>query len=152
MAKDTKKKVLTKKHLARLERERRQRRYILIASITVVVLVVGFIGYGILDRLVLQPLQPVATVNGVKITTKDWQARVRYSRQSIIQQYIQTAQLAQAFGSDPSTAQYFSSSLQQIASQLNDPTTVGNQVLNYHDPGRADKSRSQKKRNFYQRP
>jgi parvulin-like peptidyl-prolyl isomerase len=130
MAKDSKKKVLTKKHLARLERERRQRRNILIASITVVVLVVGFIGYGILERLVLQPLQPVATVNGVKITTKDWQARVRYSRQSIIQQYIQTAQLAQAFGSDPSTAQYFQSSLQQIASQLNDPTTVGNQVLN----------------------
>jgi parvulin-like peptidyl-prolyl isomerase len=130
MAKDTKKKVLTKKHLARLERERRQRRYILLASITVLVLVVGFIGYGILDRLVLQPLQPVANVNGTKITTKDWQARVRYSRQSIIQQYIQTAQLAQAFGSDPSTAQYFQSSLQQISSQLNDPTTIGNQVLN----------------------
>jgi parvulin-like peptidyl-prolyl isomerase len=130
MAKGSKQKVITKKHLARLERERRQRRYIIITSIVVVVLVVGFIGYGILDRLVIQPLQPVATVNGAKITTKDWQAHVRYARQGIIQQYIQTAQLAQAFGSDPSTAQYFQNSLQQIASQLDDPNTIGNQVLN----------------------
>lgn len=136
MAKDSrqkqkqKQKMITKKHLARLERERRQRRYILITSITVVVLVVGFIGYGILDRTVLQPLQPVASVNGAKITTKFWQARVRYARQGLIQQYVQTAQLAQAFGSDPSTSQYFTSSLQQISSQLDDPATLGNQVLN----------------------
>jgi hypothetical protein len=130
MAKPSKKKILTKKHLARLERERRQRRYIIIASVTVVVLAVGLIGYGILDRQVLQPLQPVAVVDGTKITTRYWQAQVRYSRQSIINQYVQTEQLAQAFGSDPSTAQYFQNSLNQIASQLNDPTTLGNQVLN----------------------
>jgi len=130
MAKESKQKIITKKHLARLERERRQTRNILIAIIVVVVVVVGSIGYGILDRLVLKPIQPVATVNKVNITTKDWQARVRYARQGIIQQYVQTYQMAQAFGSDPNTSQYFQNSLQQIAAQLDDPTTVGNQVLN----------------------
>ncbi len=132
MAKESKqkKKILTKKHLARVERERRQRRFIVIGSIAVLIVVVGLIGYGILDRLVLQPLQPVATVNGQKITTKYWQARVRYARQGLIQQYVQTEQLAQAFGTDPSTSQYFQSSLQQISSQLDNTATLGNQVLN----------------------
>lgn len=124
-----KQRIITKKHLARLERERRQRRYIIIASIAVVIIVIGAIGYGILERTVLQPLQPVASVNGAKITTKFWQAQVRYDRSRLVNQYVQTAQIAQAFGSDPSTSQYFASSLQQITSQLNDPTTLGQQVL-----------------------
>lgn len=128
MAKETRGRVISKKHLARIERERMQRRYILIGSAIVILLVIGFIGYGLLDQSVLQPLQPVASVDGQNISTRNWQAHVRYARQGIVQQYIQTYSFAQAFGSDPSTQQYFANSLQQIAAQL-DPTTVGQQEL-----------------------
>lgn len=121
-------KIVSKKHLARIERERRQRRYILLSSLVVLVLVFGLVGYGILEQSVLQPLQPVAKVNGASISTKDFQATVKYSRQSIISQYIQTYQFAQYFGSDPNSQNYFSSSLQQIAAQLS-PADLGKQVL-----------------------
>lgn len=129
MAKETRGKVITKKHLARLERERIQRRNITIAATLIVILVIGLIGYGILDQRVLQPLQPVAVVDGDKITTKEFQGRVRYYRSGIVQQIVQTDQLIQAFGSDPNTAQYFQSSEQQLYSQLSDSTTLGQQVL-----------------------
>lgn len=128
MPKAIKNKALTKKHLARIERERLQRRYILIGGLAVLILVVGFIGYGILDQTVLQPLQPVVKVNGDNVSTRDWQNLVRYTRQNIIQQYAQTYSFAQSFGSDPQTLQYFQSSLQQMQSQL-DPYTLGQQVL-----------------------
>ena len=53
MAKGQKSQLVTKKHLARQERERRQNRYILIASIAVIVIVVGLIGYGIVQQYII---------------------------------------------------------------------------------------------------
>lgn len=128
MAKEPKSKVLSKKHLARIEREQMQTRRILIASGVVLLLVIGLVAYGILEQSFFRPMQPVATVNGDKISTRDFQARVRYTRQGIVNRYNQYAQFAQAFGSDPNTQQMFSDQLQQIASQLN-PVPLGQQVL-----------------------
>jgi len=128
MAKEPKSKVLSKKHLARIEREQMQTRRILIASGAVLLLVIGLVAYGILEQSFFRPMQAVATVNGDKISTRDFQARVRYTRQGIVNRYNQYAQFAQAFGSDPNTQQMFSDQLQQIASQLN-PVPLGQQVL-----------------------
>ena len=74
MAKKPNQKVVTKKHLARLERERQQNRLILVVSMIVLVLVIGLIGYGILDQTVLQSLRPVAKVGNTAITVKDFVA------------------------------------------------------------------------------
>ena len=60
MAKKPTPKIITKKHLARMEREQLQNRYILIASIVIFIIVVGVVGYGILDQTVLKNIQPVA--------------------------------------------------------------------------------------------
>jgi hypothetical protein len=54
MAKEDNPKIISKKHLARLEKERIQNRYIMIASIVVLVLVLAVVGYGILDQTVLR--------------------------------------------------------------------------------------------------
>ncbi len=120
--------ITTKKHLARVERERRQRRYILLGSALVIVLVLGLIGYGILDQTVLRALQPVAIVNGEKIASSQFEAQVRYGRYSLIRNAMNTYQFMQIFGSDPNTQASFVQQLQQIQSQLV-PTTVGQQVL-----------------------
>ena len=130
MAKSPTPKVVTKKHLARLERERRQTRYIMIAAIAVIVLVVGTIGYGVLNEQVLAPLRPVAKVGNQSITTSEWQARVRFTRQQLINQYQNTAQIAQLFGQDPTNSSYFQSQLQQISTQLDDSQTLAQNVLN----------------------
>jgi peptidyl-prolyl cis-trans isomerase D len=129
MAKNPRKPNPTKKHLARVERERRQRRLILIGGIIVIVAVVGLIAAGILEQTVLRPRQPVAVVNGDRISTRDWQAQVRYNRYVLIRNAESNYQLIQLFGNDPSTAASFASQLQQIQLQLS-PETVGQQVLN----------------------
>ena len=129
MPKTTNPKIISKKHLARLERERIQTRNIAIVSIAVILIVVGLIGYGVLDQKVLQERRPVAKVGSDRITLADFKTEVRYTRQQLVNQYQSTAQFAQMFGSDQSTSSYFDSYLQQIASQLDDSTTLGNQVL-----------------------
>lgn len=121
----TKAKALTKKHIARLERERRQTRMIVWAAVAVVVIVLGLIGYSVLNQTVLQPRQPVARVGDEKITTTSFQARVRLQREQIINQYIQYYQFGQMFGMD------FSSQLQQLETQLADTSaeSLGQNVL-----------------------
>ncbi len=62
MAKEPNQKVITKKHLARLEKERIQQRYLMIGAIVVIVLVVAIVVYGILDQTVIKAQRPVAKV------------------------------------------------------------------------------------------
>jgi parvulin-like peptidyl-prolyl isomerase len=118
----------TKKHLARQERENLQRRYIIIGTTAVILLVVGLIAYGIISEVVLKPLQPVATVNGERIATRDFQARVRYFRQQLIGNAINNYQFAQMFTDSPETMSSFVNQLAQIQAQL-EPTVIGQQVL-----------------------
>ncbi|MFZ5911476.1 MAG: peptidylprolyl isomerase [Chloroflexota bacterium] len=116
-------KIASKKHIARLERERRQTRIIQIIAILVVAAVVLILGYGYLDINVLQKLQPVVEVNGEKITTKEFQARVQIQRNQMINQYMQYLQYQQMFGMD------VSAQLEQIQVALDTSTSVGQQVM-----------------------
>jgi parvulin-like peptidyl-prolyl isomerase len=129
MAKTPKPKIVTRKHLARLERERIQRRNILIASIIVFLAIAGLILYGYLYQNVIQPRQPVAIVNNETITTKEYQAFVRYQRRQLIQEYLNTYQYLEYFAGDPEFEDYFEQTLQQIQFQL-EPISLGQQVLN----------------------
>jgi peptidyl-prolyl cis-trans isomerase D len=129
MARETKQQYVTKKHLARLERERRQTLLILIGSIAVVLIVFLLIGYGILNEKVLKPRRPVAIVGSEKVSAIDFQEYARFMRQQYVNQYVQTYQFSQLFGSDESTKAYFDNSLSQIEAAL-EPTTLGQNVLN----------------------
>jgi parvulin-like peptidyl-prolyl isomerase len=129
MAKDKPTKIASKKHLARLERERRQTRLITSIAIGLVVVIVGLIGYGILNETVLKARQPVVTVNGDSVTIREFQVRVRVSRQQYVNQYMQYYQLAQMFGIDPSTDSSLSQTFSQIQSQLDTPSLIGQQVI-----------------------
>jgi peptidyl-prolyl cis-trans isomerase D len=122
MAKVKSAKIISKKHLARQERERRQTRLITAVSAAVILLVVLLIGYGILYQTVLLPLRAIVTVNGEKYSIKDFQAEVRATRQQYISQYLNYEQYSQ-FGLD------LSSQMSQISSTLDDTTTLGQQVL-----------------------
>jgi peptidyl-prolyl cis-trans isomerase D len=116
-------KVQSKKHIARLERERRQIRLIQFIAIGVVAAVILILGYGYLDINVLQKLQPVAEVNGEEITTGEFQARVTLQRNQLLRQYVEYLQYQQVFGLDTAAQ------LQQIESSLNTPAIVGQQVM-----------------------
>jgi len=135
MAKASKVKVpkeMTRKHLARAEREARQRRWLLIGLALTLVLALGLVGYGILDERVLKQQQPVASVNGKTITTADFQKRVKFSRMQLNSQLSQLEAQRATFASDPQLAfitQQIDQNITNIQSQLSNPTTLGRQVL-----------------------
>jgi parvulin-like peptidyl-prolyl isomerase len=114
----------TRKQLSRAQRDRQMRFYLRVGAAVVALLVVGVIVVGIVDQAVIQPGRPVALVNGVKITTTDFQKHYRYNRMQLIDRYWQTAQYAQMFGSTQFEAQ-----LSQLESALNTPETIGDQTL-----------------------
>src|SRR3972149_3971508 len=118
----------TKKHLARMERERRMRRWLIISTVIVVVAVVALVVYGVLNESVLKARRPVAIVNGESIRTRDYQAQVRYARSSLINNALNTYQFLQFLGNDPQTQANIAQQLLQVQPQLN-PTPVGQQVL-----------------------
>lgn len=99
MAKTETPKNVTKKHQARLDREKIQHRNILIGVIAIVVLVVGVIGYGILDSVYLKQIRPVASVDGQKITVRDFEGQVRYQRYQLVNQILQFSQYGEYFAS-----------------------------------------------------
>ncbi len=129
MAKTPRPAVVSRKQQSRVEKERQQRRIVLIVTMTIAVAVVIILGYGLLDTFYLQNIRPVATVDGEKITLEQFQARARFDRFQLIQNTIQLVQYQQLFQADPNSANYFTSQIQLNVSKLNDPTQLGNQVI-----------------------
>ncbi len=131
MAREKTQKSLSKKHLARMERERIQTRNLMFGSIAVIVVVIGLIGFAVLNQYVLLGQKAVAKVNGAKITLNDFQDQVRFDRWQLVRQYQQYEQMSQIFGSDPTFSAQIQSSLTQIQTQL-DPSnasTLGNTAM-----------------------
>jgi peptidyl-prolyl cis-trans isomerase D len=123
MAKKPKAKIISKKHLARVERERIQNRNIMISALTILVIVLGIIIYGVLDQTVLRENQPVAQVGSDVITTRQFEIKVRYTRFNYINQYNQYVSLVAYFGTQ------LQNTLTQLSNQLSDPVTLGSNVL-----------------------
>ncbi len=123
MAKQNTPKIVTKKHIARLERERRQIRLIRGIAIAGVLIVVGLLAYGYLRLNVFALREPVAEVNGETIRTGEWQERVKFQRAQMLNTYNQYAFFQQSFGMD------YSQQMQEIQFTLLSPETVGQQVL-----------------------
>lgn len=118
-------KVISKKHLARLERERRQARIINISAVVILAGLFLAIIYGILNETVLLNYKPVAKVNGETVSAREFQVRVKVARQQLIDQFMQYYQLVQMFGGDPNQ----DTTLLSINDQLNDTTGLAQQVL-----------------------
>ena len=123
MAKQNTPKNITKKHMARLERERRQVNLIRGIAIAGIVIVAGLLAYGYLRLNVFALREPVARVNNVTITTGEWQERVKFQRAQMLNVYNQYSFYQQNFGFD------YSQQLQQITTTLDSPEILGQQVL-----------------------
>jgi len=113
----------TKKHIARLERERQQTRLILGGFIVVLLVALGMLVYGYVDVKYLQARRPVARIAGSSIPIAEWQARVRMQRTRLINQLLLYQQYSQYFGMD------LTSQEQQIRTQLDSTSTMGQTVL-----------------------
>jgi len=129
MAKGSQTQIVTKKHLARVERERRQIRLIMISSIAIIFIVIGVLSYGFIQKRLIEPQQPVARVGDDTVTTREFQTYARYNRFQLIQQYSQYVSFAQMFGGgDTNTQSYLTQYWAQVNYQL-DPDTLGQTVI-----------------------
>lgn len=120
--------VQTKKHLARMERERILRRYLIIAFVAVLVLSIGLLLYGLFFQSFIQARQPVAVVNGENITTQAWQERVRFQRANLVNSALRNYEFSQMM-TDPTFQVQIANQLQQLKFQM-EPASLGNTVVN----------------------
>jgi len=116
-------KLTSKKHVARLERERKQVALIRAISVTAITLVILLISYGILDQKFFRLRKSVAEVNGEKITLGYFQERMQFQRANLVSTLQQYQYFQQSFGMDTSQQQ------QQIMLQLQSGDLLGDQVL-----------------------
>lgn len=70
----------TKKQIALGRKEARQNRIILLSVGAVALLITIILIVGLVSEVIIEPAKPVATVNGVKIPTNDYQPLVNYRR------------------------------------------------------------------------
>lgn len=118
MAKKTKRrapKELTRRRLSRVERDQRMQRFLVWGVVTVGVLIVGVLGYGLFVENVLKVREPIAIVGGTPISVAEFQARTRLMRLSVRQQLEYLSAWQQTLDpNDPDTTTY----LQHIQSQI----------------------------------
>ena len=112
---------LSKKHLARVEKENRQKKILLYAIIAIIVVIVGLIGYGILNNTVLKDSRPVAKVGKTTITVKQFEDRVRYERYQEVQTFVTYA--------SSYFASFFQSQLTSLQSTLDSYVQFGSTTL-----------------------
>lgn len=113
---------LTRKQLARREREAIQGRRIWIVLTLVGIVLIGVLGFGAYQEFVVKPNVPVAIVNGVPIRARGYQSMVRYERWRL---EIQAAELQQRRAQvDPEAedqelmAQFLDQQLQQLQAMV----------------------------------
>lgn len=128
MAKKTESpKLVTRKHLARKEREEKQIKTALIATGVVIGLVLLLLAYVLIDSFFIQPNKVVARVSDTEIKAGDFESNVIYSRLNTLSTANNYAYYAQLFGD--SGSQFKSAGIELVA-QLNNTEQFGENVLN----------------------
>ena len=112
----------TRKQQVRRAHEAHQERILYLALGAVALVVLLVLAFGYYQENIAKLDQPVAIVNGQKITVRDYQTRLRYDATNLVQQIQQIENNLQQIASDPTLAQYLQQSFQQqeqqYASQL----------------------------------
>ena len=115
------------RRLDRVQREHRWNQGVLYGTIGVVAIVLGILVVGLLLTNFVWPGQPIAIVGDTEISTSDYQKRVRYERQQLVNQYNQNAQFYQLLQGGGQTDQFLNV-MQQIEFQLQ-PEIVSQTVI-----------------------
>jgi parvulin-like peptidyl-prolyl isomerase len=118
-----------RKRMVGLQREQYYNRILLIATIAILVLVLGLVGWGQLYESVILPQRVVARVEETEITGEQFRLRAQLNRQTLVSTYLQYVDTYQFFASDPNLSQQLLNQMYSIQNQL-DPLYVGQLTLN----------------------
>ena len=109
--------------------EERQKKIIIYSTIAVLVIVIGLVVYGVIDRYVLKARTDVIELESQSITVSDFDQYVRWTRRNIIIEIDQILATFQQLGSSPEMFAYFEQQLIASTTQLQDPILVGQEVI-----------------------
>ncbi|HET7010778.1 MAG TPA: peptidylprolyl isomerase [Anaerolineales bacterium] len=129
MPRDTGKPHLTRKHLARAQRERMLARWIVGGVALVIVVALGLLVYGWLDVNYFQPARPAVTVNGEAISYRELAARLRMAQASLLNQRLEIEQTYGFLADNPETRAILQQQIDQINAQLSDTPGLSLRVL-----------------------
>ena len=134
MAKREKERIITRKHLARAERERIQKRNLTITAIVIFAIVAILVAIGLVNEYVIKPKKTaqllsdaIFSVNGEEVNGEFFVARASYERLDLVNQYLNYYQYVTGI-EDEATQNMFISSLKQIEFQL-EPLVLGPTVI-----------------------
>lgn len=91
--------------------------------------VVGLIAAALYETRVVQPVEPVAIVNGDEILTREFRGRVRLIQYNLLQQYQSIQQIMDLVADNPQALATYQTQLDNVAQQLGNPTFVGTTML-----------------------
>ena len=111
----------SKKHEARLQREKRQKKIMITVLIAIVAVVVILVGYGVLQGTVLKNHKPVAKVGDTTINVNQFVKRVQYERLSYVETF--TSYAASGY------AMFFESQMLEMQNALDNYIQFGSDVL-----------------------
>lgn len=123
----------TRKQIALSRRERAQVRRVYLGLGLIAALVVIVLAIGLVQTYIIEPNAPVAIVNGEKISTGEYQTRVKYERFLLDSQYaqlVQQQQAALAQSDNNQLSQFLANQYEQMANQtLQQRSVVDRQTL-----------------------
>ena len=123
---ETPRKVTTKKHIARQEREQKQIKTIVLISGVIVAVAFVILAYALINTFLIKPNRVVASVGDTKITVSKFDKEVRYARLNLINSASQYAEYAQMFGDMGSS---FLTSAQSMVAQLDNTNQIGQTTI-----------------------
>lgn len=111
---------LTRRQIAISRREKEQLRLIYVSLGGVAALILIVLAIGLIQTYIIEPNAPIAVVEGERIRTGDYQARVKYERFLLDQQYLQILQqqAALAQSDNEQLNEFLSNQYQQQANQI----------------------------------
>jgi len=124
-----KEKQVNRKQIVGLAREKLFSRGLTIGTGVIVALVIGLVGWGLIQERIIKPRTIVAIVEGKEINGADFASRVRVNRQQLIASYLQNFQDYQIFGGNAEIQQQVLSRMSLTQFQL-EPSQVGFTTIN----------------------
>jgi len=118
-----------KKFIAQKQKEDLQKKIIIIATISVLVIVFGLIVYGVLDRYVFTPNTAIISLEGENIKGDDFEQQARWVRRSKIKEIDQILMTIQQLGGSNDIYAYFKDQLLADVNSLEQPLLTGQEVL-----------------------
>jgi peptidyl-prolyl cis-trans isomerase D len=118
-----------KKFLAHKEREDRQKRIIIISTIFILVIVIGLVLYGVVDRYILRARTPVIELGTESISADQFEQQIRWTRRNLIIEIDQILATFQQLGGSQEMFSYFEGQLMSAATKLQEPILIGQEVI-----------------------